>query len=149
MGKTLGYSFFLSKLSSLHVDTCNYDINLKELIMNLATIGKYLFIIPVCIFGLFHFMNANDMAGMVPSWLPGGVFWVYLTGAAFILALISFFINKKAKLAMTLLGVMLLIFAIFVNFVGFIGGNEMQMSQVLKDTALAGGAFMLSGMMED
>jgi uncharacterized membrane protein len=117
--------------------------------MNLGMIGRYLFIIPIAIFGLFHFMGANDMAGMVPSWMPGGVLWVYLTGAALILSVVAFFMNKKAKLAMTLLGVMLLIFVLLLHLPGVLGGNQMSMPMLLKDTALAGGAFILSGLVKD
>ena len=40
-----------------------------------TTVARYVFAIPFGIFGLFHFMNASQMAGMVP--LPGGVVWVY------------------------------------------------------------------------
>ena len=117
--------------------------------MNLAGIGRYLFIIPMAIFGLFHFMGAKDMAGMVPGWMPGGIIWVYITGAALILAVVAFFMKKKAKLAMTLLGVMLLIFVLFIHLPGVMGGNQMSMPSLLKDIALAGGAFILSGLVED
>ncbi|MEQ9404760.1 MAG: DoxX family protein [Cyclobacteriaceae bacterium] len=117
--------------------------------MNLGAIGKYLFMVPMLVFGLFHFMGANDMKGMVPSWLPGGIFWVYLTGLALVLSFMAFVMNKKAKLAMTLLGLMLLVFVFFIHLPGLMGGNEMSMPMILKDTALAGAAFMLSGMMKE
>lgn len=117
--------------------------------MNLASIGRYLFLIPMAIFGLFHFMGANDMAGMVPSWLPGGVFWVYLTGVALILAVVAVFIKKKAKLAMMLLGAMLMIFVLLLHLPAVMGGNEMSMPMLLKDVALAGGAWIISGQVED
>ena len=51
---------------------------MKNTILNISKIGKYLFAIPMVIFGLFHFLNASAMAGMVP--IPGGEFWIYLTG---------------------------------------------------------------------
>ena len=41
--------------------------------------GKYLLAIPMAIFGLFHFISGPAMAGMVPSAVPGGVLWFYLT----------------------------------------------------------------------
>lgn len=118
--------------------------------MNLEKIGRLLFIIPMAVFGLFHFMGADDMKGMVPSWLPGGVVWVYLTGLALILAVVAYFINKKAKLAMTLLGFMLLGFVALIHIPSLMGGNDMMaMPMILKDCGLAGAAFMLSGMVKD
>ena len=45
--------------------------------MNAITgLGKYFFAIPMLIFGVFHFMGANEMAAMA----PGGVISVYFTG---------------------------------------------------------------------
>ncbi|WP_350356666.1 DoxX family protein [Fodinibius salsisoli] len=114
----------------------------------LSKAGRFLYAIPFGIFGLFHFMNGSQMAGMVP--IPGGVFWIYLTGVALLAACVSIIIQKKARLACLLLGVMLLIFALSIHLPGVIGaesGQAMQasMSSLLKDTALAGAAWILAG----
>ena len=115
--------------------------------MNAITgIGKYLFAIPMAIFGLFHLMGAKDMAAMVP--IPGGVIWVYITGLALIAAAVSILIGKMDKLAATLLGIQLLIFALSIHLpaVASSGGeDQMAMGNLLKDLALAGGAFMYAG----
>lgn len=110
--------------------------------------GRYLYALPMGIFGLFHFMNASQMAGMVP--IPGGVFWVYLTGVALLAACISILIGKKARLACLLLGVMLLIFMLSIHLPSAMGdGGSSAMTMLLKDTALAGGAWILAGQFED
>lgn len=116
--------------------------------MNLLTdkVSKYLYAIPFIVFGLFHFMNASGMAGMVP--IPGGVFWVYLTGIAHLAAAISIIIGKKTRLAGLLLGVMLIIFALSVHLPEIIssgGQNAGSMTNFLKDIALAGGAWVIAG----
>ncbi len=116
----------------------------------IGKIGRFVYATPFAIFGLFHFMNANAMAGMVP--LPGGVFWVYLTGVALIGASFSLIIQKKVKLVALLLGIMLLIFALSIHLPGVISGGEgMQssMSSMLKDLALSGAAFFVSGVYSD
>lgn len=106
--------------------------------------GRYLFALPFGIFGLFHFMNAGQMAGMVP--IPGGVFWIYLTGIALLAACISILIEKKARLACILLGVMLLIFVLSIHLPDVLGeGGQTAMTMLLKDTAMAGGAWVLAG----
>lgn len=107
-------------------------------------VGRYLFALPFGIFGLFHFMNAGQMAGMVP--IPGGVFWVYLTGIALLAACISILFEKKARLACILLGVMLLIFVLTIHLPGVLGeGGQTAMTMLLKDTVMAGGAWVLAG----
>ena len=109
-------------------------------------LGRYLYALPMAIFGLFHFMNANDMAGMVP--LPGGVFWVYLTGAGLLAAAISILIGKWDKLGTALLGLMLIIFALSIHLKGVMdSSSEDAMAMMLKDLALAGAAWMYSGSM--
>ena len=109
------------------------------------TVSRYLFAIPFIIFGIFHFMNAGGMAGMVPGWLPGGVFWVYLTGLALIVAPISLFIGKKDQLAMLLLALMLVIFALLVH----LPGGQSSMPNLLKDLSLAGAALTWAGLAKD
>lgn len=108
-------------------------------------IGRWLFALPFIVFGIFHFMNATAMAGMVPGFIPGGVFWIYLTGIAFIAASICFIIEKKVHLAAQLLAILLLIFVLTIHLPAVIGGDQSAMTQLLKDTAMAGGALLLAG----
>ncbi len=113
------------------------------------TVSRILYGAPLIVFGLLHFMNSQGMSGLVPPYLPAPVVWVYITGAALILAGGAIIVNRKAKLASLLLGVMLLIFALTIHLAGFLGGNQASLSQFLKDTALAGAAFALAGMLEN
>jgi len=113
------------------------------------TVSRILYGAPLVIFGLLHFMNAQGMSGLVPSYFPAPIFWVYLTGAALILAGGAIIANRKAKLASVLLGIMLLIFALTIHLASFLGGNQASLAQFLKDTALAGAAFALAGILED
>lgn len=106
----------------------------------LLSLGKYLYAIPFAIFGIFHFMNAEGMAGMVP--IPGGVIWVYVTGVALLAAVVSMLTGKKDKLATMLLGVLMLIFALAIHLPAVIGGDQMSMASLLKDLSLAGAAWM-------
>ncbi|NQV42272.1 MAG: DoxX family membrane protein [Candidatus Marinimicrobia bacterium] len=111
---------------------------------NLKSIGRYLFAVPFGIFGLMHLMSANDMAGMVPSFVPGGVFWVYVTGLALIAAAVSFAIQKHTYLAALLTAALMLVFVFTVHLPGLIGGNMLAMGGLLKDLGLAGAALMLA-----
>ena len=107
--------------------------------------ARLLFAIPMLMFGVFHFMNAEGMAGMAPF---GGVFIVYFTGLALIAAAVSIVIKKKASLATLLLGVFLILTALLVH-VPSMSSNEMAMPMLLKDIALAGGAFFMSGVFKN
>ena len=103
-----------------------------------------MYIIPIGIFGLMHMANAQQMTGMVPAWLPLKLIIVYVTGLTLIAAAAALIINKKVKLAMTLLAVELLLFVALIHVVAVVGGNEMQMAMVLKDTSMAGAALFIA-----
>lgn len=106
-------------------------------------LGKYLFAIPMIVFGIFHFMSADDMAAMA----PGGKIMVYVTGVALLAAGISILIKKMDKLAAVLLALMLLLFMI--PHLQMMGDDPTQMANVLKNIALAGGALMYASMASD
>lgn len=114
-----------------------------------STAGRFIYAIPMALFGAFHFMNASNMAGMVPGWIPGGVFWVYLTGAALLAAAVSIMIQKKSSLATLLLAVMLGVFALTIHLPGAADGDQLSTTMFLKDMALAGAALFMSGMFKD
>ena len=84
------------------------------------------------------------MVGIVPSYVPGGIFWVYLTGLCLVAAGISVNIGKKDGLAMKLLAVLLVIFALMVFLPMVLSGNQMAMSSLLKELGLAGAALFFS-----
>ncbi|HZR58393.1 MAG TPA: hypothetical protein VFA74_16085, partial [Terriglobales bacterium] len=52
-------------------------------------IGRLLFAIPFVVFGIQHLLYANFVAMLVPSWIPGHLFWAYFIGIAFIAASLS------------------------------------------------------------
>lgn len=110
----------------------------------MTTIGRIIFAIPFLVFGIMHFAFAEKMVGMVPSYVPGGIFWVYFTGAAEVAAGIAFITKFKGKLAAQLLAVLLLIFILVVHMPAM-ATNQAEMGQVLKNLGLLGGCLMLAG----
>lgn len=115
--------------------------------MNLLTtiLARVFFALPFAVFGIYYFMDANGLAGMVPSWMPGAVVWVYLVGAAQIAAAVCIMINKKAKLASLLLALLLISVILFVH----IPAGESGMPMLLKDFGLMGAALMFAGIAKD
>lgn len=112
-------------------------------------LGRILFCIPFLAFGMMHLTNGDQMAGMVPAWVPGGVFWVYILGVAQLAAAGSILTGKMTALAGQLLALMLLIFVFTVHLPGVMNatdemGKMISMAGVLKDLGLAGGALLVS-----
>ena len=66
-------------------------------------------------FGLAHLTGVQEVAAMVPKWMPfGGNFWAILTGIAFALAGIAILLGILDVLAARLLALMLLVFSVLV-----------------------------------
>ncbi len=106
-------------------------------------LGKYLYALPMAIFGIMHFLAADQMAAMA----PGGKFMVYFTGLALILAGVSIIIGKMDKLASVLLALMLLLFII--PHAQNMANDEGEMINILKNVALAGGALLYAAQAKD
>jgi len=116
----------------------------------LTKIGTVLYALVVAFFGINHFMNAQGMAGLVPSWLPGGVIWVYISGAGLLAAAVALIINKQVRLAMILLALMLIIFVLTIHLPGLMRAEDEMakigpMTGILKDTAMAAAALVMAG----
>lgn len=104
---------------------------------------RVIFAIPFAVFGIMHLMAADKMQGMVPSYVPGGIIWVYITGALLILGALGLILNKSAQLAGYLLGALLLIFVLTIHLPKLLGGDQSAMGSLMKDIALMGAAIFI------
>jgi len=92
-----------------------------------TAVARALYGLPFVVFGLFHFMKGSEMGGYVPAWVPGGVFWVYFTGAAMLAAGIAIIAKKYAYWAGLGLALLLLLYNLTIHLPGM--GDE-AMSQM-------------------
>ncbi len=121
--------------------------------MNNATltkVGTIFYALVIGFFGINHFLEGTGMQKMVPSFLPGGVIWVYLTGACLIAAAIAFLINRQVRLAGLLLCLFLLLIVLTVHLPAVLhapdaGARRFPMTNLIKDTGLAAAALLVAG----
>jgi putative oxidoreductase len=111
-------------------------------------IARILFGFVIIVFGLFHFLLGEKMAGAVPSFLPGGVIWVYITGLALAAGGLAFVLEQKMKLAGYLLALMLVLFIVLVH-VPKVGEDPNAIGQILKDLGLAMGAVLIANVSDE
>lgn len=113
----------------------------------ISRIAIILLALVMAVFGIYHFVYPQNLVGYVPSFLPDvGNLWVYIPGAAFILAAVAFITNRMVKLAGYLLAVLLFIFVLTIHLPNFMNGSNEEYRQgslinLLKDTAI--GAFAM------
>jgi uncharacterized membrane protein len=116
----------------------------------LFKIGTILYALVVAFFGVNHFLNGTGMKNTVPSFIPGGIFWVYFTGAALVAAAIAFITGKQARLAGVLMALFLLVIVLTVHLPAVIRAPDVTavrfpLTNLVKDTGLAAGALMIAG----
>jgi uncharacterized membrane protein len=109
--------------------------------------GRVFFAVPMAVFGAQHFTAARFVMNLVPSWMPGHLFWTYFVGTALIAATINIVSGKPSRLAATLLGVMLVLFVLLLHIPTFLGSpsDRIKLAVVLRDLSFSGGAFALAG----
>jgi len=109
-------------------------------------LGRWLFAVSMIIFGIQHFMYLAFIATLIPAWIPGHLFWVYLTGTGFIAAGVSILIGKYARLGSTLLGIMFLLWVLVLHGprVAAAPHNGDEWSSLWVALCMSGGAFVIA-----
>ena len=115
----------------------------------ISRIAIWLLAIVMIVFGIYHFKHPENMLTYVPNYLPGGVIWVYVVGASFLLAGIAFIFNRFVSLAGYLLALLLISFVLLVHLPQYLNAGDEEMRQLsfvnlLKDLALAGFAMYIA-----
>ncbi len=85
----------------------------------LVTLSRFFISIPALFFGVEHFLHPDFAPGvplekLTPTWIPARLFWAYFTGAVLIAAGACILVNKKARLAATYLGVVILFIVLII-----------------------------------
>src|SRR5947207_10156389 len=115
----------------------------------LSRFAIFLLAIVLIVFGIEHFVHPRNMLIYVPTWIPGGLTWVYIVGVACILVAISFMINRMVKTTAYLLALLLFCFVFGVHLPNYLNTGDPEYRQlaflnVLKDTALAAFALYIA-----
>jgi uncharacterized membrane protein YphA (DoxX/SURF4 family) len=111
--------------------------------------GKYFLAITMVVFGIDHFLYPDFVAGLVPNWIPGHIFWTYFAGVALIASGLGIILNIKRQLAAMLLGIMIFIWLIILHLPRAIAdphsGNGNEWTSVFEALAFSGISFLLAG----
>lgn len=112
-------------------------------------IGQRLLGVAFIGFGLNHFVGVRDLVVIVPTFLPGEALWVYLTGAGFVAAGVSFVSGVLVRRAALLLALMFLGFIATVHLPALFQADSLAVARgagfgVLQDLAFVGAALLLA-----
>jgi uncharacterized membrane protein len=110
----------------------------------LIPLGMYPLAFMVIVFGADHFIHMKFVASLVPAWIPGHAFWTYFAGTALIASGVAMITRIKARLAATMLGVMLLTWVLVLHIpraiadpYSGIGGEWTSVFEALAESGIA------------
>jgi uncharacterized membrane protein len=127
--------------------TAGKEVLRAQGIDKIVALGPLFFAIPMAVFASQHFTEAKAVATLVPSWLPGHLFWTYFVGTAVIAAAISIVVKVQARLAAILLGVLLILFVLLLHIPRIMADPKdvVAWAVALRDLAFSGGALAFAG----
>ncbi len=117
----------------------------------IVALGPICLAVPLAVFGTEHFTATKIIAGMVPAWIPGHIFWALLVGTCLIAAALSIAARKYAWLASALAGLMILLFVLLIHVPDIAASPRSHLLWVVgfRDSAFAGGAFALASSLKE
>jgi uncharacterized membrane protein len=107
LGGLAGQIMFVSPATIVYATTAVRNAVWQE---RAAIAARWMLGVPPILFGLGHLISLHAYTRFVPHWVPFGLFWIVLTGIAFLLAGIAIVSGVQDVLAARLLALMLLVF---------------------------------------
>lgn len=109
-------------------------------------LGRISLAVPIAVFGAEHLTSAQTIAKLVPSWMPGKLFWAYFVGIALIAAALSFTFRVWIRLSATLLGIMFFCFVAMMDLPSAIAAphNRLTWTLAARESAFGAGAVILA-----
>lgn len=113
----------------------------------LTAAGRILFGLLYIYSAAHHFLNANELAPGVPSYIPGGIIWVYVTGIIMLAGGVFIIINRFIRTGAIMIGILMLVFVFLIHFPGIFDPERKLFATgfFFNNLALAGAAFFMAG----
>jgi len=86
----------------------------------LILFGPVFYAAPIAAFGTEHFTLTENIASLIPAWIPWHIFWTYFVGACFIAAALSLVTGIQTRLAASLLALNFFLFVVLMDFPGWV-----------------------------
>lgn len=132
-----------------------YDINTEyqpsagmKLVEQLIPLGSIFFSVMMIAFGIDHFLYAQFVVTLVPSWIPFGYFWTYFAGVALASGGMAIFFRIQLRLAGILTGVMMFLWFLILHIPRAVATPELangnEVTSAFEALAFSGIAFTLA-----
>lgn len=117
----------------------------KKRVLSLAFLCRYFTGLFLLVSGIQHFMYADFVKFLVPSWIPAPLFFTYFSGAALCAAGLGLLTGIQAKFAATLAGWMILIWFCVLHVPRAIeNNNQNEWTAVFEALVVSGILFLIA-----
>jgi uncharacterized membrane protein len=105
------------------------------------------FAVPLAVFGALHLADVNFVLPLVPSYMPGRLFWAYFVGFALLAAALSIAAKIQVRWSGLLFGIMMLAFVAMLIIPGVLAHpkDRFAWTFIFRESSFAGGGWMLAG----
>jgi putative oxidoreductase len=118
--------------------------SLDRLISAMAVAGKYFLGFFLFIAGVQHFLFVDFVKFLVPTWIPGDIFWTYFSAFALIAAGLGLITGIKVSLAAHLAGWMVLAWVFLLHVPrAIVNANQNEWTAVFEALAVSGLLFLI------
>jgi uncharacterized membrane protein len=109
-------------------------------------LGAAFYAAPLAAFGTEHFTLTQDIASLVPAWIPWHYFWAYFVGTGFIVAGFSMVTRIQARLAASLVALTFFFFVTLMDVPAWMQDprDRIALTLVLRELAFGSGALALA-----
>jgi uncharacterized membrane protein YphA (DoxX/SURF4 family) len=144
-----GGAFLIASSFPPELSTVSNRFSLIRFLEKLIPLGGIFFSITMISFGIDHLLYTAGISVLVPSWIPGPIFWTYFAAVALIASGVAIILKVWIRPAAMLLGIMIFIWFLIIHIPDAVQnpllekGNEV--ISALSALAFSGIAFVIAG----
>jgi uncharacterized membrane protein len=113
----------------------------------IVALANLCYAVPLAVFGALHLFGPQFVAGLVPRYMPGRMFWVYFVGSALIAAALSIATKIEVRWSGLLVGIMMLMFVGMLYLPSGLRHMDARITWtiVFRESSFGGAAWLLAG----
>jgi uncharacterized membrane protein len=119
---------------------------MEKALERLIPLGRYFLGAFLILCGILHFIYVEFVAGLVPAWIPGHLFWTYFTGVALIAGGLGIIIPMTTRLAATLSAMMIFLWLVLLHIPRAVAAlySANETTAVFEAMAMTGAAILVA-----
>lgn len=113
----------------------------------MVVLGPVFEAVALAMFAAEHFLDARNLATIVPHWLPGSLFWTLLVGTAWVAVAVSYIAWRQVRWSAALTALLLLTIVVTIDLPNLPKQAHDRFFWILlvRETSFASGAIVLAG----